>query len=258
MAANKVVFGEEVIMDLTGDSVSPENLLAGETAHDRAGNPVTGAVITHDVVDNLESTSTEDALSANQGRELKEMMSDVPHREDDEGTEIEVPNIDADMLNGHPADYYAKQSDLSALNTSVTQVNNKIGNTDISKWGNSLTGAIKAACDKADANETAIADVNSNFENCFIISSEYADTVPSGTTNYYEPILTASIPDGYKLFAITGLRASLASIFFYSNGRRLTYNQIQIGFRSLDTSDLSGVVFSYRFIFIKENMISIH
>lgn len=165
MAANKVVFGEEVIMDLTGDSVSPENLLAGETAHDRAGNPVTGAVITHDVVDNLESTSTEDALSANQGRELKEMMSDVPHREDNEDTVIEVPNIDADMLNGHPADYYSKQSDLSALNTSVTQVNNKIGNTDVSKWGNSLTGAIKAACDKSDANEVAIAEVNSNLYN---------------------------------------------------------------------------------------------
>ena len=143
MAANKVVFGEEVIMDLTGDSVSPENLLAGETAHDRAGNPITGAVITHGVVDNLESTSTEDALSANQGRELKEMMSDVPHREDAENTEIEVPNIDADMLDGHPSDYYAKQSDLSALNTSVTQVNNKIGNTDISAIGDgTVTGGL--------------------------------------------------------------------------------------------------------------------
>ena len=101
-------------------------------------------------------------------------------------------------------------------------------------------------------------EINSNLENCFIISSEYADTVPSGTTNYYEPILTASIPDGYKLFAITGLRASLASIMFYSTGRRLSYNTIQIGFKNIDTPDLSGVMYIYRFIFIKENMISIH
>lgn len=147
---------------------------------------------------------------------------------------------------------------------------------------NHMDDGIKAACDKSDANEAAIADVNSklgntdisaigdgtvtggldelnsNLGNCFIISPEYSDTVPSGTTNYYEPILTASIPDGYKLFGITGLRASSASIYFYSSGRRLTYNQIQIGFRSVDTSDLSGVVYLYRFIFIKENMISIH
>ena len=100
--------------------------------------------------------------------------------------------------------------------------------------------------------------LNSNLKDCFIISSEYSAVVPDGTSAYYEPILTASIPDGYKLFGITGLRASLASIYFYSNGRRLTYNQIQIGFRSFETTDLSGVVFSYRFIFIKENMISIH
>ena len=122
---------------------------------------------------------------------------------------------------------------------------------------NHMDEGIKEACDKADANEAAIADVNSNLGNCFIISPEYSDTVPSGTTNYYEPILTASIPDGYKLFGITGLRSSSASIYFYSSGRRLTYNQIQIGLKSVDTYDLSGVVYLYRFIFIKENMISI-
>ena len=100
--------------------------------------------------------------------------------------------------------------------------------------------------------------LNSNLENCFIISQEYSDTVPSGTTNYYEPILIASIPDGYKLFGITGLRSTSASVHFYSNGRRISYNQIQIGLQNTNTPDLSGVVYSYRFIFIKENMLSIN
>ena len=125
-----------------------------DTAKTIAGYPITVA----------------NAVFMRDGSTLDEFSENIPHREDDEDTNIEVPNIDADMLNGHPADYYAKQSDLSALNTSVTQVNNKIGNTDISKWGNSLTGAIKAACDKSDANETAIADVNSELEKLVIIS----------------------------------------------------------------------------------------
>lgn len=123
---------------------------------------------------------------------------------------------------------------------------------------NHMDEGIKAACDKADSNEAAIAKVNSNLKDCFIISPEYSDAVPDGTSAYYEPILTASIPDGYKLFGITGLRASLASIMFYSTGRRLSYNTIQIGFKNIDTPDLSGVMYIYRFIFIKENMISIH
>ena len=118
-----------------------------DTAKNIAGYPITVA----------------NAVFMRDGSTLDEFSENIPHREDDEDTNIEVPNIDADMLNGHPADYYSKQSDLSALNTSVTQVNNKIGNTDVSKWGNSLTGAIKAACDKSDANEKAIADVNSNL-----------------------------------------------------------------------------------------------
>ena len=118
-----------------------------DTAKNIAGYPITVA----------------NAVFMRDGSTLDEFSENIPHREDDEDTNIEVPNIDADMLNGHPADYYAKQSDLSALNNSVTQVNNKIGNTDVSKWGNSLTGAIKAACDKSDANEKAIADVNSNL-----------------------------------------------------------------------------------------------
>ena len=125
-----------------------------DTAKTIAGYPITVA----------------NAVFMRDGSTLDEFSENIPHREDDEDTNIEVPNIDADMLNGHPADYYAKQSDLSALNNSVTQVNNKIGNTDISKWGNSLTGAIKAACDKSDANETAIADVNSKLEKLVIIS----------------------------------------------------------------------------------------
>ena len=100
-------------------------------------------------------------------------------------------------------------------------------------------------------------NANSNLENCFIISSEYTDTVPSGTTNYYEPILTASIPEGYKLFGITGLRSTSATVHFYSNGRRLLYNQIQIGLQNTAVPDLSGVIYAYRFIFIKENMLSI-
>lgn len=134
---------------------------------------------------------------------------------------------------------------VETTNDTLNDIGNLLGNTDISAIGDgTLTGGLDA--------------LNSNLENCFIISSEYADTVPSGTTNYYEPVLTASIPDGYKLFGITGLHSSIASIYFYSIGRRITYNQIQIGFRNVDTPDLSGVMYSYRFIFIKENMISIH
>lgn len=39
---NKVVFGDNTLMDLTSDTVEASNLLEGETAHDRSGTPITG------------------------------------------------------------------------------------------------------------------------------------------------------------------------------------------------------------------------
>lgn len=139
------------------------------------------------------------AVFMRDGSTLDEFSENIPHREDDENTDIEVPNIDADMLNGHPADYYAKQSDLSALNTSVTQANNKIGNTDVSKWGNSLTGAIKAACDKSDANEAAIADVNSKLEKQIIISQAISIENSIGSYGIIVNKFSKQPPTGYAL-----------------------------------------------------------
>lgn len=42
MGVNKVEYGSSTLVDLTGDTVTPETLLQGETAHNAAGNRITG------------------------------------------------------------------------------------------------------------------------------------------------------------------------------------------------------------------------
>ena len=42
MPISKIIFGEEVLMDLTEDTVSADMLMQGVTAHDKAGNLITG------------------------------------------------------------------------------------------------------------------------------------------------------------------------------------------------------------------------
>lgn len=44
MAVNKVVLNDVVKLDLTADTVTPETLAEGVTAHDAAGNPITGTM----------------------------------------------------------------------------------------------------------------------------------------------------------------------------------------------------------------------
>lgn len=44
MAVNKVVLNDVVKLDLTADTVTADKLKQGETAHDAAGNPITGTM----------------------------------------------------------------------------------------------------------------------------------------------------------------------------------------------------------------------
>ena len=67
---------------------------------------------------------------------------------------------------------------ISDITSDIDSTKAKIGTTDISKYSDgTVTGAIKAACDKSDANETAIADVNSNFNNF----GSWTPTIEHGT-----------------------------------------------------------------------------
>ncbi len=42
MAINKIVYGGNVLIDLTGDTITPDQLAKGATAHDKSGAPITG------------------------------------------------------------------------------------------------------------------------------------------------------------------------------------------------------------------------
>lgn len=43
MGKSKIIFGDQVLMDLTADTVKADKLLKGFTAHDAAGEPITGS-----------------------------------------------------------------------------------------------------------------------------------------------------------------------------------------------------------------------
>lgn len=60
MANNKIVFGEEVLLDLTGDTVTPDRLADGYTAHDRSGEPIVGTMTPNKPVD----VASNDAMTA--------------------------------------------------------------------------------------------------------------------------------------------------------------------------------------------------
>lgn len=45
MAINKVVYGGNTLVDLTGDTVTADKILSGYTAHDKSGASITGSYV---------------------------------------------------------------------------------------------------------------------------------------------------------------------------------------------------------------------
>lgn len=57
MAINKVVYGNDTLVDLTEDSVTANTLLEGETAHNAAGEQITGTAKQGHIVKNPSGTA---------------------------------------------------------------------------------------------------------------------------------------------------------------------------------------------------------
>lgn len=74
---NKVEYAGQTLVDLTNDTATESDVLNGKTFHLKSGALGIGNVITHDVYDGLNSSSTSDALSANQGKVLNNRLSPV-------------------------------------------------------------------------------------------------------------------------------------------------------------------------------------
>ena len=84
MAVNKVEVNGETKLDLTQDTVTPENLLSGATAHNAAGERISGAVapVRYDVAQDLTSDQKNQARdnigAASLGADGKVPASQLP------------------------------------------------------------------------------------------------------------------------------------------------------------------------------------
>lgn len=82
MAINKVVYANQVLMDLTNDTVTAETLVSGKTAHDKSGELVTGTFTSDATATVTEILEGEIAYGADGTR----LVGTMPNRADASGT----------------------------------------------------------------------------------------------------------------------------------------------------------------------------
>lgn len=137
MAVNKVVYntenGAETLIDLTGDSVTPETLAKGATAHDASGNTITGTMKTVDEL--LENTTINDTLlwdGNTEGKTVFDMTGD--------GSYTYYPVSDVvvtldDLANGltlESSDINGNASEVIKLTDFAKMTNNVIASRSVS------------------------------------------------------------------------------------------------------------------------------
>ncbi|MCM1364665.1 MAG: hypothetical protein NC122_05115, partial [Faecalibacterium sp.] len=64
MPINKVNFGDDTLIDLSNDTVTPETLADGVTAHDAGGNEITGRMTAGGANITIDATPTEGSQNA--------------------------------------------------------------------------------------------------------------------------------------------------------------------------------------------------
>lgn len=64
MAVNKVIYDGRTIVDLTGDTVTPEKMLSGATAHDKSGAPIEGTIPTFSQALFIKPTTSDQGIPA--------------------------------------------------------------------------------------------------------------------------------------------------------------------------------------------------
>lgn len=83
---NKVVFGNDTLIDLTADTVTPADITSGVTAHDKSGAPITGTN-TKDVDSSGATATTAEVLATKTFAARGAMMTGMmPNRGAVEGT----------------------------------------------------------------------------------------------------------------------------------------------------------------------------
>ena len=118
MGVNQVLVGDEVKLDLTADTVSEDNLLAGATAHNAAGEPIVGAVVTVPVDSELSEESANAIQNMAVAKAVNVLKSDLDEL---------ANNID---------------NDKKAVYLNLFDINNIIDNAYIGNSGETITGNI--------------------------------------------------------------------------------------------------------------------
>lgn len=183
MARNKVVLGNEVLIDLTSDTVTPSTLFEGYTAHDRSGNLITGTAEPTSIL--IEDTTD------SHGGIIRNITGKVVKLQ----TKTITPT--SSVQNVSPDTGYDGFSSVTVEAESGTTINNQ--NKSVSPTESQQT--VTADNGYTGLGTVTVGAINSTYVGSGVARKSSTDLTVSGSTvtapaGYYSSAASKSIPGG--------------------------------------------------------------
>lgn len=124
MAVNKVEYGDTVLLDLTGDTVSADTLLKGASAHDASGEVVEGAVDlnnyytkaeTEALIPDVSNFATKSEIPSLQGYATEFFVNEVVRRSQPDLSGYATTGYVTQQINGIDFSNYATKADIPSV-----------------------------------------------------------------------------------------------------------------------------------------------
>lgn len=192
MAVSKVNYGSDTLMDLTEDTVTPTNLMKGVTAHNSAGESITG------VLEETEITTTLSADSTNEQVPSAKCVYDCLKE-----TEDKIPSVPSWALQETKPTYTADEVGADGAGKAVSEVaahnTNTEAHNDMRLLIQDLTSRLNALADSDDTTLDQMSEIvayiknnKSLIDNITTTKANVADIINNLTTNVSNKPLSAA------------------------------------------------------------------
>lgn len=251
MAVSKVNYGDDTLIDLTADTVTPSNLMKGATAHDSAGNSITGILEETEITTILSADSTDNQVPSSKcvydAIRTSSVQSDYEQNDSSQPDYIKNRTHYKEVIHQERVDLLpATEIDFSSLGGMYSQsepLNIQVGDTVKVLWDNQEYECVAQSVAAFDAagNTGLPSDciVFGNLYYIFEIDLDSRDIPFVAIANYAPSEGGESVISGCVIQPASELTNPI-TVNIFTGGDEVVYHKLDVNYLPISESNISS------------------
>lgn len=249
MAVSKVNYGSDTLMDLTEDTVTPSNLMKGVTAHDSAGNIITGVLETTEITTTLSAESTNVQVpgakcvyDAIQTSSVQSVQSDYDQNDSSQSDYIKNRTHYKEIVHQEEVDLLPEtEIDFSSLGdetyTKSEPLNVQVGDTVKVLWDNQ---EYECKAQLMPQSESSWPDDIIVFGNLYAVGIDDISTseIPFGVVSNYS-LSDSGFVSGCTITPIVDCTNPI-TVRIFTGGDKFVYHKLDVNYLPISEDDISS------------------